>query len=260
MTKDAGIDIAFTTNGVLMTNSFVEQSLPFISWIKVSINAGSAESYEKIHRTKGDDFNKVLKNLRQAVRFRDQQRLHCTLGAQLLLLPENSHEVVELARICKQIGLDYLVVKPYSQHLMSETQQYRNVQYDEYLSLAQDLLKFNDKGFNVIFRTRAMKNYSQPDEKRYKQCHATPYFWAYIMADGSVYGCSAYLTDKRFEYGNINDQGFQEIWQSEARYNNWRFVREHLDISNCRKNCRMESINQYLDKLDNNMPEHVNFI
>ena len=259
-TAKAGIDIAFTTNAVLMNDRFIEQSLPLTSWIKVSINAGVAETYQKIHQTDPSDFDKVIDNLQRAVDFKKKNKLTCTLGAQLLLLPENKNEVVILAKTCKRIGLDYLVVKPYSQHLLSNTQRYSEIVYDDYLTLAQELQELNGDGFNVVFREKTMLNHSKSSENRYKKCQATPYFWGYVMADGSVYGCSAYLLDQRFEYGNINNQTFQEIWEGEARRKNWEYVRNHLDIADCRKNCRMESINQYLDKLTENKLEHINFI
>jgi GTP 3',8-cyclase len=259
-TVDAGIDVAFTTNGTLMNQRFVEQSLAWVSWIKVSLNAGSAENYATIHQTKASDFDLVLNNLRRAVAHKKAHQLSCTLGVQILLLPENQHEVTTLAGICKDIGLDYLVVKPYSQHLFSETRRYESLRYDNLLGMAEELAKFNGDGFNVIFREQTMKNYSISEEARYKTCHATPYFWAYIMADGEVYGCSAYLTDSRFAYGNIHQQSFQDIWEGEKRRQNWQYITQELDISQCRKNCRMESVNQYLDKLTAQQPAHINFI
>jgi len=260
LTVDAGIDVSFTTNGTLMNPRFVEQSLPLVSWIKVSLNAGSAENYAAIHQTNASDFDLVLNNLRRAVAHKKAEQLSCTLGAQILLLPENREEVTALAAICRDIGLDYLVVKPYSQHLSSETRRYESLRYDNLLGMAEELETFNSDSFNVIFREQSMKNYSTSETERYKTCHATPYFWAYIMADGEVYGCSAYLTDKRFAYGNIHQQSFQEIWEGEKRQQNWQYITHELDIGQCRKNCRMEAVNQYLDKLTAQQPAHINFI
>lgn len=260
LTAAADIDIAFTTNGTLMNQRFIEQSLPLVSWIKVSLNAGSAENYAAIHQTRVSDFDLVLSNLRRAVAHKKAQQLTCTLGAQILLLPENRDEVTTLAGICRDIGLDYLVVKPYSQHLLSATRRYESLCYDNLLGMAEELTKFNDDSFNVIFREQTMKNHSISDTARYKTCHATPNFWAYIMADGEVYGCSAYLTDQRFVYGNIHQQSFQEIWEGEKRQHNWQYITQELDISQCRKNCRMEAVNQYLDKLTAQQPAHINFI
>ncbi|MFH1236017.1 MAG: SPASM domain-containing protein, partial [Parcubacteria group bacterium] len=91
------------------------------------------------------------------------------------------------------------------------------------------------------------------------RCHATPDFWAYIMANGEVYSCSAYLLDNRFKLGNINDQSFRGIWHGFLREKNWRFVREKLDIRECRVNCRMARVNEYLEDLKRG-PVGVNFI
>jgi radical SAM protein with 4Fe4S-binding SPASM domain len=80
------------------------------------------------------------------------------------------------------------------------------------------------------------------------------------MADGEVYGCSAYLLDKKFKYGNINVQTFQEIWEGKERKENFHYIRNELDIKQCRVNCRMDEVNHYLFNLREGLVEHVNFI
>ncbi|TDR78461.1 radical SAM protein [Paludibacterium purpuratum] len=261
MTKASGIDVAFTTNGVLLNQRFVEESLDKVSWIKVSLNAGSAESYAAIHRTRDRDFQRVIDNLRAASEYKRAHGLDTVIGVQTLLLPENAHEMVELARICRdEIGADYLVIKPYSQHLFSETHEYENVNYQGYLALAEQLEPMSTETFQVVFRAHTMRKYQEDPETRYKKCHSTPFLWGYVMADGRVYGCSAYLLDQRFEYGNINQNTFQEIWEGEKRRENFHYVRHQLDIHECRKNCRMDEVNRYLDRLMNQSVPHINFI
>lgn len=260
LTHEAGIDISFTTNATLMNEAFITKSLQKVAWIKTSINAGTAETYASIHQTRSKDFHKVIDNLSQAVQHKKANQVACVLGAQILLLPENQDEVVKLAEISKSIGLDYLVVKPYSQHLLSETKTYANLQYGKFLGLGDELRSLNDESFSVVFREQTMRHVSESPEARYKKCHATPNFWGYIMADGSVYGCSAYLLDNRFEYGNINTATFRQIWEGEKRHANWLYINQQLDVSQCRKNCRMDSVNRYLDQLSENVPQHANFI
>jgi len=258
-TKSAGIDVAFTTNATVMHANFINEALPLVSWIKVSINAGTAKTYAQIHRTKEKDFQKVIDNLKIAIAAKRERSLDCVIGAQCLLLPENINEMELLAKLCRdEIGLDYLVVKPYSQHTFSETHVYENIDYTPYLDMAKQLETYNTESFNVVFRAHAMKKYSEKD--RYEKCNATPFVWGYIMADGSVYGCSAYLLDKRFEYGNINDHTFKEIWEGHPRQQSFEFIRNKLDIKDCRRNCRMDEVNRYLQTLQDGTVPHINFI
>lgn len=260
-THGAGIDISFTTNATALNEAFIERSLPLISWVKTSVNAGTAANYAKIHCTKERDFDRVIANLKNAVAAKRRAGLSCTLGAQAILLPENAHEMELLAKICRdEIGLDYLVVKPYSQHLFSETHQYEAINYNNYLSLADTLRPLNTESFHVVFREHTMKKYIQDESERYTKCNATPFFWAYIMADGAVYGCSAYLLDERFKYGNINERTFQSIWEGSEREASFHYVRHELNIKECRKNCRMDEVNRYLFTLREEKVEHVNFI
>jgi len=258
---NSGIDTAITSNATVVSDKFLERALPHVSWFKASVNAGSAETYADIHQTRADDFQKALHNLQRLVEHRNRHGYRTTLGAQSLLLPENRHEMVELARICRdQVGLDYLVVKPYSQHLFSNTHTYEGITYADMDQLARELAAENRDDFNVVFRSNTMRKLEQSSEQRYPRCGATPFFWAYVMADGAVYGCSAYLTDERFDYGNLNEQSFEQIWQGEKREASFHHVRHSLDIRECRTNCRMDEINRYLHALETNSVAHMNFI
>jgi radical SAM protein with 4Fe4S-binding SPASM domain len=256
--KKAGLDLSITTNAVALTDRFLEEALGSISWIKASINAGRPETYAKVHQTKAEDFERALANMGRAAALKKAKGLKVVLGAQMVLLPENQGEAVALARRAKEAGLDYAVIKPYSQHKLSQTRRYEDLHYQGLMKLADELEAFNDDRFHVVFRANAMRKWDDPD-RHYTKCHATPHFWAYVMASGDVYGCSAYLLDERFRYGNLNERGFKDIWEGEERRRNWRYVLEELDISECRKNCRMDEVNRYLWSLKN-PPEHANFI
>jgi radical SAM protein with 4Fe4S-binding SPASM domain len=258
---EAGIDTAMTTNASVLSDAFVERALPRMSWIKASVSAGTAATYARIHRTKERDFGIVVGNLKRMVAARDRGGFACALGAQILLLPENASEIEILARLCRdEIGLDYLVVKPYSQHTFSLTREYQAVDYQGYGDLRARLKTLNTERFSVVYRENTMKKHDAGDADRYQKCYATPFFWAYVMATGAVYGCSAYLLDPRFEYGNINEAAFKDIWEGERRHENFNFVRRELDIRECRLNCRMDEVNRHLDRLVRQNVPHINFI
>jgi len=256
-TKKAGLDVAVTTNGVLFNKDIADAVLANLSWLKVSIDAATKNTYSKIHRAKPDDFEKVMKNMSYVVQVRERKGYKCTLGMQIILLPDNYKEVALLAKKAKEIGMDYLVVKPYSQHPLSKTTRYKNIKYSDYFRIQDKLDKFNDKKFNVLFRVYTMQKWDEA-KRNYKHCLALP-FWAYIDAGGNVWACSIYLTKDKFCLGNIYKSTFRQIWEGEKRLKLVHWAAEKLDTNNCRINCRMDEINRYLWDLTHPV-EHVNFI
>ncbi|MBN2711675.1 MAG: radical SAM protein [Planctomycetes bacterium] len=253
--KAAGIDVAFTTNGVLMKPEIAEKVLPVTEWIKVSCNAGTPEAYEKIHGTKAEDFETVIENFKVANELRKKNNWSCTLGFQIVMLPMNVDNVVPLAERAREIGMDYLVVKPYMPH--RDNAHHFEINYESLESVEKELERLNSDSFSVIYRAKAMQKWDR-QEKTYDKCLALP-FWSYIDAGGKVWGCSVYLEDENFLYGDIYEQTFEEIWEGEKRRKSLEYVKENLDISNCKYCCRMDEINRYLWDLKI-PPEHVNFI
>ena len=256
-TRRSGIDAAVTSNAVLFNEKIADTTLPHLSWIKVSINAAKAATYAKIHRAMPGDFDKAVRNMAYASKIRRRNGYTCSLGMQIILLPDNYKEVVLLAKTAKAIGMDYLVVKPYSQHPLSKTVAFKDIKYGRYLNLSEKLKKFNGKDFNVVFRLHTMEKWDAA-ERNYKHCLALP-FWAYIDAGGNVWACSLYLTSKKFCLGNIYKDSFRDIWETKKhnRLNCW--AAGQLNTQKCRVNCRMDEINRYLWDLTH-PSAHVNFI
>lgn len=256
-TAAAGIDVALSTNGVLLLPELAGEILPALSWIRISINAGSAASYAAIHTARPADFAAVLENIHHASRIIRSSGLRCTLGTQALLLPENAGEMAALAAQVKSAGADYLAVKPYSQHHRSTTRRYAELDYSSMMALEEELAQLNGDTFRVIFRSGTMRKMSR-QQRGYGRCQALP-FWAYIDSGGSVWGCNAYIGAEQFNYGNINAESFTAIWQGERRRQSLQYVAEQLDPEDCRMNCRMDEVNHYLWELTN-PGQHVNFI
>ena len=256
-TKSCGIDVAVTTNGVLLGNRIGQESLKALSWIRVSLNAATRETYAKVHGTGADDFDKVLRNLEQVVSSKRRNRYDCMVGVQLLMIPENYQETKKLAEILKDIGVDYFTIKPFSKHPLSSHSLDKDFDYIEMLSFQEDLDKMATEEFKILFRGHTMMKLKGKD-RGYDRCQGLP-FWAYISSDGGVWACSAFLGKESFFYGNLYDQTFFEIWEGPKRRKVLEMVRDDLDVSQCREVCRLDEINRYLWELKNPHP-HVNFI
>ena len=256
-TKAAGIDVAFTTNGVLLRPEVAREVLPVTTWIKVSCNAGTPHTYAHVHGTKHEDFERVMANIAVALRLREDLRSTCTLGFQMLLLPENRQDAVPLAQRVRDLGADYLVIKPYAVHRLSLRTEYRELTYGDCSALAQELSALNTPRFKVIFRHETLRRREHPIHAHHR-CLALP-FWGYVDASGMLWGCLRHIVEEKFAYGNLCETDAAEVLHGRRRQENMAWCEEHLDIEECHVACRMETVNDYLWELKQ-PATHVNFI
>lgn len=252
--KACGVDVAMSSNGALFTKEKAQECLDAFAWIRFSIASMEEESYTRIQRGKDGDLARVKTNLIDAVRIKKDKKLKTTLGVQCLLLPDNMSQLSSMARQLREIGVDYLTIKPYSQHLHSENT--FQIDYNIMLELEQEVKQYATEDFSVFFRANAMKKMHH--EKRYQQCYGLP-FMTHIDAKGNVWPCVAHIGTEEFCYGNIYEQTFEEIWEGDKRQDVIQKLNA-LDINKiCREACRLDEINKYLDELKH-PGEHVNFI
>lgn len=254
---EAGIDCSFTTNGVLLDK--LDGVLDKVSWIKISMNGGQ-ESYAKVHKAKPEDYERVWTNVGRAIKNRVRLQSMPAIGLQVVVLPDNITDLQDVVKRAAHAGVDYVVLKPYSQHKSSITTKYALLEYSDaqVKEVIQECKKYSTDAFKVVVRENAMNEWDE-GEHRYEKCLSTPYFWAYIMATGDVYGCSAYLLNDKFCYGNIGGHSFEDIWLGEKRKESIGYLANELDISQCRVNCRMNQVNKYLDDVAH-PNKHANFI
>lgn len=252
--KACGVDVAMSSNAALFTKEKAEACLGAFSWIRFSIAALEEEAYYQVQQAHPGDLEKVKQNLRDAVALKKEKGYRTTLGVQCLLLPDNLKQLPQMAEELREIGVDYLTVKPFSQHLHSGNR--FSIDYDALLGTEQELKQFSTDHFSVIFRANAMQKMHKG--KRYEKCLGLP-FMTHIDAKGNVWPCVAHIGVEEFCFGNINEQTFEEIWLGKRR----KEVTERLyqmDINKvCREACRLDEINKYLDELKH-PGEHVNFI
>lgn len=254
--KSKDIDVALSTNGVLLNKNIAEKILPNLSWTRFSINAGTKKTYAFIHGTVEQDFAAVMKNLARAVRIKVKNKYKCAIGVQFLLLPENIKEIKVIAARVKNIGADYLVIKPYCPHPLSKKKMRIDVEEKDLNKMEECLKKLCGGDFNIIIRNRAWAG--GLSGKTYKHCLGFE-FTTHITVRGEVYPCNAFIGKRDFAYGNICRQSFDKIWCGSRRRKVIDKIYTGFDANSCRNSCRLDKINKYLWELKNPV-QHVNFI
>jgi GTP 3',8-cyclase len=251
--KTKGMDVSLTTNGVVFDKTKAENIMPYLSWIRFSLDAGTKETYSLIHGTKEEDFDIVLKNIEYATRLKKENEYQTVIGVQALLTNKSLNELCGLANILKNLGVDNLQVKPYSHHPLSKNDLSFN--YNEAEKIRPEIESISNKNFQIIYRTDTIRRLQE--ERDYDICHGLPFF-SLIDSSGEVIPCNLFYNNKEFSYGNINEKKFSEIWEGDKRKDIIKKINK-IGVEDCRKGCRLDVINRYLERLKNPHP-HDNFI
>lgn len=241
--KYVGLDVATQTNGVFATPGLMDKCIDSLSWIKFSIDANDPKTHSFIHNTRKSDFELIMDNLKETIRIRNEHKSECTIGTQILVMKENYDEIDPLYRRIKNMGADYLSLKPFSRH-PSMKGNVNEISKEQMRQLCNEY-EHND---DVLVR---MTSYDRiHNDKSYGECLGLD-FITYIDSSGDIYACSSYLGNKDYVYGNVYNKTFKDIWDNK--------LYPDVDIEICRKGCRWDKINQYLWELKH-PPRHRNFI
>lgn len=109
--KEHGYDYSFiTTNGSVATNQLLSELFDSgLDSIKFSINAGSRETYKKVHGA--DDFDKAMNALKFSWRYRKEHRKKYKIFVSCVGTKDNYHELEHLnrdaGRYCDEIVFYY---------------------------------------------------------------------------------------------------------------------------------------------------------
>lgn len=249
-----GVDMAINSNAVLMNKEMSAAILPHLMWSRFTFQASHKELYNAIHLGGKTDYERAVANVQEAVRIKRDNKLKVTLGIQQILINENFEDVYNTAKLSKDLGVDYFVVKRFSKHPKNDY----DVDVDLYKKSIDQFIQaeaLSDENFKVIVR---WNNFNEDPKRGYKKCLGTP-FITQILADGKVYPCSQFFKDPNYILGDLHKQSFEEIFRSERVKEVTKKIEMEIKVKNCISYCRHNSTNEFLWKIYDK-PEHENFI
>lgn len=252
----AGVDISLGTNGILFdTGPAGEEALDHLKWIRFNISAADDESYRRVHGSK--DFSQACDKIRFCVSLKKRRNLAVTIGLQMVLTPSNVDQVIPLARLGKQLGVNYLVIKQCSDTVANDLKVYDRLgEYAAFEDRLAEAEMLGDADYKVIVKWGKITNQGK---RGYDSCLGVP-FLLYSSGDGRLYPCGMFFDreEETYRMGDLTTLSFKEILESD-RY--WEVVERvaALDVHQCYANCRTHAINEFLWQLKH-PPEHVNFI
>ncbi|MBF0422991.1 MAG: radical SAM protein [Magnetococcales bacterium] len=258
-----GVDTGMATNGLALDMSRAEELLENMSFIRFNLSAGTAKGFTRVHQSAGQNFDLLKEKIGELVQRKRRGGHSCTIGLQMVLIPECFSEILAEAELGAKLGVDYLVIKQCADSEYKEL----GVDYGDY-GQAQELLRQAEamstpdylvqvkwSKINAATETNLYRN----GIRKYDICYGTP-FLSQISGNGRVYPCGPFYNKERFFMGDIHTQSFKEIVQGDHYWSVHRDIAESVDVhKDCAIGCRQDYINKFLWDLKM-PPEHVNFI
>ncbi|MBF0358982.1 MAG: radical SAM protein [Magnetococcales bacterium] len=263
LAKKLGIDTAMATNGLLIDMDRAPEMLRDMSYIRINLSAGNAEGFKRVHQSASKNFDILVEKIRSLVKIKKEQNLKCTIGLQMVLIPECFDQVIPEAELGAELGVDYFVIKQCSD---SEYQEI-GIDYDDYramgdvlkqaesLSTADYVVQAKWNKLNVSDDTAIYKN----GMRKYDICYGTP-FILQISGNGKVYPCGPFFNKDRFLIGDLHEDSFYDLVKGDRYWSVQEDIIKSVDVhKDCAIGCRQDYVNKFLWDLKN-PPEHKNFI
>lgn len=254
----AGIDMALGTNGILYdTGDMGQEALKHLKWIRFNVSASSAEAYSRLHGSK--EFSKLIEKIKFCVGYKREQKLGVTIGLQMVLTPQDKDEVVPLAKLGKELGVDYFVVKQCSDTVDNQLGYFnRFSEYDDFENMLHEAESVSSDGYDVIVKWGKI---GEKGKRDYDHCIGAP-FLLYSSGDGKLFPCGMFFDEKwwdKFLLGDLTKDSFIDIINSD-RYSEVMDRCSRIDCNSfCYSGCRTDKINSFVHKLVH-PPDHRNFV
>jgi MoaA/NifB/PqqE/SkfB family radical SAM enzyme len=265
-----GLNMALGTNGYLLKDNRLSEILPALTYLRYNISAATPDRYSQIHGCAEKCYHKVLQTIRQSVAIKKKNKLGVTIGMQMVLLPELEDQIIPLAELGKELGVDYLVIK----HCSDDEQGSLGVNYEKYHKLVDSLQAAEDHSTDEYQVSAKWSKILSGGKRIYKQCYGPPFIMQF-SGSGLVAPCGMLFNSKykKFHIGNIADMSFKDIWQSDR----YKEVLDHLASERfdartmCGSLCLQHKVNECLwqirrkegeleDVAGKQAPMHANFI
>lgn len=254
--KAGGLDIGFATNGIALNEKKIAALLENCTWVRFNLSAVDKGGYSDIMGV--DQWDKVRRNIEMAVALKKSLKSKCTLGLQMVLIPDALGQVLPEAKYAVENGLDYFVIKQFSDPGCKELSQFALEWYDNPLVL--DTLKRAEEMSNE--ETKIVPKWDMMHSKgirNYDRCVDCALLFQ-ISGSSKCYPCGFLFGDDRYCYGDLKKQTLKQILDSEHYWQVVKYMREKFDVhKDCTGCCRHDFINEFLWRYLN-PPEHINFI
>lgn len=223
-----GIETEIVTNGSVMTDVICDALLGLNTEIHFSIDGATEEVFQTIRV--GSSFRKVVDNIRKISERRTNKKQ--VFAARAVVTKQNAHELADIVRLVADLKLDrltlQLVLTSWGKASMEERNAPKRV--EETLELTEELAKARAEAerFALPLEIKTEDKYTREHKCRW------PWKSAYIASNGDVIPCCILADADTVKMGNVFEEEFATIWNSEKYRTLRNNIRDHTLPEYCK--------------------------
>jgi MoaA/NifB/PqqE/SkfB family radical SAM enzyme len=245
--------VALVTNGEKLTESISDILVNHGSWVRISLDAATKETYGEFRGIKTACFDKTLNNIKYLVKEKKKHKSDLVIGIGFVVNQYNYKEIYKAVELAQKIGVDNIRISgAFTPEGFGHFDSFFDVASKE-ARIAKNT--FENSKFTVfnLFDDRIKDTQEVQD---YDFCPIKE-IQAYIGADYNVYTCCTLAYNKRGLVGSIKDQSFAELWDSEDKQ---KLFKAHNPKKMCKLPCLYKAKNEFINYCIKENPRHVEFI
>lgn len=273
--KKLGLDTALSTNGFLLKQDRLEEILPYLTYLRFNFSGAEPKRYSEIMGVDDKRFYKVSETIKKCSQIKKEKNLAVTIGMNMVCMPEFVDQVIPFAKLGKALGVDYAIIKHYSDEKGVGT---NYTDYEKLIPVFKEAEKYSDENYLAKVKWSKIKEGIEDGRNRnYPYCFG-PAFMFQISGTGIIGVCNRFVQeeDKTIILGDITKERFKDIFNSDKyskiinhlgspTFSNkscWPLCLQHKTnefLWNLKNgNTNFQEIEEYISKKE--APQHINFI
>ena len=108
------IEMGMFSNGSMLTKfNLYETLVTSLTWIRISLDSGISENYDKLRVTNSNNnFKVVMSNIKKLIEYKKKLKSKITIGVGFVVSRDNFEEILDFANLFKDLDVDYCQYKP----------------------------------------------------------------------------------------------------------------------------------------------------
>lgn len=257
-----GLNVALYTNGALLTEKTARVIFSAVPvFVRVSLNAGTAETHAKFHRPRRKDgkidfFSKTLSGIEWLAKTKRAAGSNTVLGVSYLVHPENVQDILSgsmaIARLARKYRgmINYMRFTP-AVNYYGKDQHSKGFFEDALEQTERGVVPLlQDSGVEPLIYFHRFKGLYEP--RTYHNCLASSWYGE-VGPGGILYHCCEKMLNAQFALGSLLEKPMPELWHGEGRSRVLGLVSRAIEgesSSPCPIVCKPHELNKKFDLIE----------